>query len=190
MNEIMDDQQIIELFWKRDEAAISGSHAKYGIPLKRISFRILSSHEDSEECLNDTYMKAWTSIPPQRPGCLFAYLGRIIRNLSLNRWQKNRAEKRGGPANCLLLSELSECIPSPRTVEHETDETFLTETLVSWLRGLPAGSRVLFLRRYWYGDSLSELAEACGIPVGRLAGRMFRLRKSLKIFLEKEGITL
>ena len=84
MNEIMDDQQIIELFWKRDEAAISGSHAKYGVPLKRISFRILSSHEDSEECLNDTYMKAWTSIPPQWPDCLFAYLGRIIRNLSLN----------------------------------------------------------------------------------------------------------
>ena len=188
MNEIMDDQQIIELFWKRDEAAISGSHAKYGVPLKRISFRILSSHEDSEECLNDTYMKAWTSIPPQRPGCLFAYLGRIIRNLSLNRWQKNRAEKRGGPANCLLLSELSECIPSPRTVEHETDETFLTETLVSWLRSLPAGSRVLFLRRYWYCDPTRAIARRCGVSEGKVRVTLHRTRQKLRVYLEERGV--
>lgn len=185
----MNDLQIIELFWKRDEAAIEKSDAKYGRLLHRISFNILSNKEDSEECVNDTYVKAWTSIPPQKPCRLSAYLGRITRNLSLNRWYENHAKKRGDNTT-ILLSELSDCVPAPQTVEDEIDGTLLTEAITHWLEALPQNDRVLFLRRYWFGDSLTLLADACKTTPNKLSGHMFRLRKSLKKHLEKEGITI
>lgn len=187
MNAFLEDARLVELFWARDEAAIAESDAKYGSRLKQVSFNILSSHEDSEECLNDTYLKAWLSIPPQRPCYLFAYLGRIIRNLSFNVLEKRHALKRGGDT---LLTELTECIPSQATVEHEIDALELTELLVRWLKGLPAHERILFLRRYWYGDSLRELSDAGQLPARLLSGRLFRLRKALRKFLEQEGVAI
>lgn len=185
----MDDIQIIELYWNRNEKAISESNTKYGPLLKRIAFNILANNEDSEECVNDTYAKAWTSIPPQKPNSLAAYLGRIIRNLSINRWHENHAQKRGNGAE-LLLSELSDCIPSSSSVESETDVTTLSDMINKWLSSLPQDDRVLFLRRYWFGDSLNSLATECSTSPNRISGRIYRLRQKLKNVLEKEGISI
>lgn len=185
----MKDEQIVALFWEKDEAAIRNSDAKYGKSLHRISFNILANREDSEECVNDTYVKAWNAIPPERPLRLFAWLGRITRNLSLNRFYENHAKKRGGQA-VVLLSELSDCIPAGQTVEEEVEGKLLTEAIVRWLKGRSEEERTLFLGRYWFGESLASLAILAGTDPNRLAGRMFRLRQSLKDALEKEGITI
>lgn len=114
----MEDMQIVKLFWSRDEAAIRETNAKYGGLLHTIALNILSNHEDSEECVSDTYSKAWNAMPPQKPNSLAAYLGRIVRNLSINRWYEHRAQKRYNGAD-VLLSELSECVPSTNNVEKE-----------------------------------------------------------------------
>lgn len=190
----MEDTQIIALYWGRNPAAIEESSNKYGRALHRISFRILSSKEDSEECVNDTYYQAWTSIPPNRPGSLFAYLGRIVRNQSINLWHKNHARKRGSGAY-MLLSELSQCVPSGpcagiSSIEEETEHRLLTETINRWLSSLKREDRILFVRRYWYGDSIKELAAECRTSPNQMSGRLFRLRKKLKAALEREGITL
>lgn len=185
----MEDNQIIELYWKRNQEAISESSTKYGRMLKGISFNILSNHEDSEECLNDTYNKAWDSMPPQKPNSLGAYLGRITRNISINRWYEMSAKKRGGGAN-ILLSELSECIPSSKSVEAEVEAELLENIISNWLSSLPQEDRVLFLRRYWYGDSLNCLSRECITTPKKLASRIYRLRQKLRLVLEKEGISL
>lgn len=181
----MEDFQIIELYWSRKEEAIQETDTKYGKLLSYISYNIVSNYEDSEECVNDTYGKAWDSIPPQRPNNLSAYLGRIVRNLSINRWHENHAKKRGSGAD-ILLSELSECIPASQTVEREIEESILIDSIVKWLKGLPKEDRVLFVRRYWYGDSLEVLAGKT--TPNKLAGKLFRLRQKLKMELEREGI--
>lgn len=185
----MEDKQIIELYWNRKEDAIKESDLKYGKLLHHISFRILSNHQDSEECVNDTYCKMWEVVPPQRPKSLCAYMGRIVRNLSINRWYEKRAQKRGCNAD-ILLSELSDCIPSMNTVEAEVDENELTNLINRWLSNLSQEDRVLFLRRYWYGDSVKELAKECGTKENSMAGRIYQLRQKLKAELIKEGISI
>ena len=201
----MDDSQIIALFWNRDPSAIRESQQKYGKPLLHISFQILFCMEDSEECVNDTYYRAWSSIPPQKPNSLFSYLGRIVRNLSINLWYRNHAQKRGG-GHPVLLSELTECIPDrvsskpfvypmsyhekESSVEQQLEHQFLTETISQWLSRLPSHDRILFIRRYWYGDSIKQMADEYGLSPGNLSGRLHRLRKKLKTVLEHEGIIL
>ena len=184
----MEDTQIVELYWNRDQSAIVETKSKYGRMLNRISLSILQNKEDSEECENDTYMKAWSSIPPQKPNCLVAYLGRIIRNTSINRWHENLAKKRGG--NVELLSELSDCIPSKESVEAKAEARELITVIVKWLNALPKDDRVLFLRRYWFGESVSSLAGECQTTPNKLAGRIYRLRLKLRTELEKEGVLL
>ncbi|MBQ9534635.1 MAG: RNA polymerase sigma factor [Clostridia bacterium] len=183
----MDDAQIIELYWQRDERAVSESRAKYGGLLMRIAVNILQNAEDGEDCVSDTYVRAWDTMPPQRPSSLAAYLGRITRNLSINRWHAARTQKRGGGAE-LLLSELEECAPARATVEQELERSELTSAIDRWLRSLPRTERALFLRRYWYGDGVSALAEECGVTPRALAGRLYRLRQKLRRALEKEEI--
>lgn len=185
----MDDDQIVTLYLNRKEEAIKESDLKYGKLLHRISFHILSNQQDSEECVNDTYCNVWESIPPQKPRSLGAYMGRIVRNLSINRWYENRTQKRGGNAE-ILLSELSDCIPSNNTVEADVNENELTNLINLWLLSLAKDDRVLFLRRYWYGDSVKALAMECGVTQSMMAGRIYRLRQKLKALLLKEGIFL
>lgn len=183
----MEDDRIIELFQNRNQTAIKESDNKYGKTLKKISFGVLSNSEDSNECVNDTYLKAWNSIPPQKPNSLLAYLGRIVRNISINRWYEIKTQKRGG--DCLLI-ELSECIPSDDSVKDSIEERELSEVITVWLKSLPQDDRVLFMRRYWFGETLEVLANDCSVSPNKLAGRMFRLRKKLKATLEKEDISL
>lgn len=185
----MEDGQIIDLFWNRDQRAIQETDGKYGRLLNGIAWNLLHSREDAEECVNDTWGRAWESMPPQRPGSLAAYLGRIVRNLSLNRWRKNHAARRGGGGIDLLLSELEECLPQPGEGVL-CEEERLSGIIAAWLSGLPAGDRTLFLRRYWYGDPLERLAKARGTSANHLAVRLHRMRKKLREHLEKEGIAV
>lgn len=184
----MEDMQITALYWARDEAAIRESDAKYGRMLLGIAQGILVSREDSEETVNDTYGKAWDSMPPNRPAALGAYLGRITRNLSISRWRAARARKRGG--GDALLSELAECLPAREDVAAQAEAAELAGFLGRWLHGLPPADRALFLRRYWYCESVKALAAECGVSQSAMAGRLYRLRQSLKTALEKEGVAL
>ena len=182
----MDDGQIVELYWRRDEAAIGETQRKYGPMCGRIARNILGSQEDAEECVNDALLQAWNAVPPQRPDRLGAWLGKVTRNLALNLWNKNHARKRYAGMEA-LLSELEDCLPAPAGVERELEGRELSAAIDGWLRALPKGDRVLFLRRYWYGIPLQELAEERGEAPAKLAQRMLRLRRSLKKALEKEG---
>ncbi len=185
----MDDSKIIELYWARDEMAISESKAKYNPALMRISLNILSSHEDSEECVSDTYIKAWDTIPPHKPFSLFAYLGRITRNISINMWHRKNVQKRNSSCD-VLLSELSECIPHNETTESIVETNELSHIISVWLHSLPKSDRVLFVRRYWYGDSVDKLSEELSQSRNAVSGRLFRMRKKLRTLLEKEGISI
>ena len=185
----MEDVEIVGLYWARDQLAIAESQQKYGSLCGGIAMNILHNREDSEECVNDTWGRAWESMPPQRPERLGAYLGKIVRNLSLNRWRMRRAEKRGGGEAEVLLSELGECLPEPGG-GLLCEEEQLSSVIARWLEGLPEEDRVLFLRRYWYGDSLESIARAQGTGANYLAVRMHRLRRRLRSHLEREGVAV
>ena len=185
----MDDSAIVALYWQREESAITETAAKYGGLCHSIAMNILSSYEDAEECVSDTWARAWDSMPPQKPQSLRAYLGRITRNLSISRFRKNHAQKRGSGAE-QLLSELEDCIPAPQRVEHIVEAGELAAVISRWLDTLPPGDRDLFVRRYWYGDSVAQLAQLWMRPAVHISQRLLRLRRKLKAALEKEGIVL
>ena len=182
----MEDREIVALYWRRDESAISETEGKYGALCQSVARNILGRAEDAEECVNDALHQAWTSIPPQRPDKLGAWLGKVTRNLALNAWKRDRTQKRQGGMTA-LLDELAECVPGPAAVEHELEQKELAGAIDSWLRGRSREDRILFLRRYWYGVELQELAAERGMSPNRLAQKMHRLRRSLKQTLEKEG---
>lgn len=190
----MDDKQIIDLYWKRDESAIYETNQKYGGLCYGIAKNILTIHEDAEECVNDTYHQAWISIPPQRPEKFGSWLGKVVRNCAINLWNRNHRKKRyAGMTD--LLSEMEDCIPSGQTVEQEIEEQEieeqeLTRYINEWLRSLKTADRKMFIQRYWYGEALSIIAERNGISPGKMAQQMYRLRRDLKCTLEKEGISL
>ena len=185
----MEDSQIIALYFKRDEAAISETTAKYGGFCRRIALNILSINADAEECVNDTYLRAWNSIPPQNPDKLGAWLGKAVRNIALDLWKKNHRKKRYSGME-QLLNELEDCIPSHAAVESEIEEHELTEVINTWLASLPQSDRILFMRRYWNGETVAELAQESGTSPANMAKRMYRLRQNLKSRLETEGYSL
>lgn len=185
----MDDPQIIALYFQRNETAIRETDRKYGPFCRRMAENILTLREDAEECVNDTYHTAWNTIPPEEPRSLRAFLGRIVRNLSISRWRAGRAQKRYGGME-VLLSELDDCVPAGNLVEEALDRQALAGSISAWLDGLPAQERRLFLRRYWYGDAVNALAAEAGCTANQMAQRMLRLRKSLKSALEAEGVNV
>ena len=187
--ESMEDGQILDLYWSRDQRAIRETDGKYGKLLHGIAWNLLRSREDSEECVNDTYLRAWEAIPPARPGAFRAWLGRITRNLSLDRWKSRGAEKRGGGAE-LLLGELEDCLPAPGGTERAVEDRELAELLNVFLQSLTREGRAMFLRRYWYGESVAEVAAALGCGEGKVKSSLFRSRKALREFLEREGIAV
>lgn len=185
----MEDLQIIRLYFKRDESAISETATKYGAFCHGIAFNILSINADADECVNDTYLRAWNSIPPQKPARLGAWLGRVVRNIAFDLWKKNHRQKRYAGME-QLLDELEDCIPSPATVEHQIEEQELTEVINAWLAALPQNDRILFMRRYWNGETVAMLAQESGMSPAKMAKNMYRLRQNLKSRLEKEGYLL
>ena len=186
----MEDEQILDLYWTRSESAIAETDRKYGAYCRSIAGNILHDLQDTEECVNDTWLKAWNAMPPQRPGCLSAFLGRITRNLALDRCRIFRAEKRGGGTAALALDELGDCIPSRQTVEDAVDASELSRLIDRFLRTLSQRDCALFLRRYWYMDSTRELCGRFALTEGSVKSNLHRTRNKLREFLEKEGISL
>ena len=186
----MDDDVIIRLYWDRDQSAIRATAEKYGSFLHSLSWNILRSHTDAEECVNDTYLRTWNAIPPARPTAFRAWLGRIVRNLSLDRWKSARAEKRGGDAVEMLLGELDDCVPTPDQVEKHLEDQEIARLISVFLRTLSSETRTIFLRRYWYGDSMTEIAAKLHCSEGKVKSSLFRTRKALRSYLEKEGVVL
>lgn len=184
----VEDSKIVELYWSRSEEAIAESERKYGKYCYSIAHGILRSREDSEECVNDTWLAAWNAMPPHRPSRLATFLGKITRRTALHRAEKNNAEKRGGGEVPLAIGELDECIPSPH--EDRTDAMALAVLLDRFLDGLPEMTRTMFLQRYWYLRTVREIARELGVGESRVKVTLHRARAKLREMLEKEGIGL
>ena len=183
----MEDSEILDLFFERSEKAIKETEQKYGSRLLGISQNITGNKSDAEECVNDTYLAAWNQIPPTRPDNYLAFLCRICRNISYNLFHKNTAQKRN--ANIISIDdELSEIIPEQCSAD--SDETELGNAIDRFLRNLDKSMQFLFVRRYFYGDSISALSKLTGIAEPAVAMRLMRIRKKLKVYLEKEGFTV
>lgn len=183
----MEDQQIIELFWGRSEQAITQLAEKYGKLCRNLSENILKSPMDAEECVNDTYFAVWNTIPPQKPDSLPGYLCRIVRNISVKRYHANTAQKRKSFYD-VALGELEECIPASQNVENESDARELVRAINHVLRRLTKENCIIFVRRYWFADSIPELAKMFRTSEHNISVRLSRTRKALKKYLEKEGI--
>ena len=182
----MDGEKITQLFWDRDEAAIAQASEAYGSYLQTVASHILGNSEDVEECLNDTWLQAWNSIPPARPKRLSLYLAKLTRNLAIDAWRRSKALKRTMPAQ-VLLSELEECIPDPR---QPLEAQYLRQVLQDFLRSLPEKKRSLLLCRYWYGDSIEKLAVSFRMSEGAVHMQLKRLREKLRRYLEERGEAL
>ena len=186
----MEDNQIVELYWARSESAITETADKYGRYCYSIAFNILHGREDSEECVNDTYLSAWNSMPDQRPNKLRAFLGRITRNLSLKRWETYDAAKRGAGQVPLVLDELQECIPARESTEQAIDAMALAELINGFLSTTSEEKRKIFMRRYWYLSPVKEIAKDFTLSESKVKMSLLRTRNELKQYLEKEGVEL
>lgn len=186
----MEDEAIYELYFQRNEEAIIKTHEKYGAWCGGVAMRILNRPEDAEECLADTYLRTWNSIPPQKPRSFCAWLGRITRNLALSRYRKYNAEKRGGGQTVLVLEELSDCVSGTETAESAVEAKAVAAVINQFLEALPEHHRMIFLRRYWHMASVAEIAKAYGLTEGQVTSSLFRSRKKLKTLLLQEGIGL
>lgn len=181
----MEETKILELFLQRDPRAIEESEKNYGSRLRRLAYNFLKNREDAEECVNDTFLKAWEVIPPASPNSLYAYLAKICRNITLNKLDYLNAQKRGCNV-CELTVEMEQCIPN-RMEETKAKERELSELLANFLDRLPKEKRIIFVRRYWYGYSISEIANASGVSESKVKTMLCRIRKNLRRYLEEEG---
>ena len=185
----MEDSAIIALYFDRNEDAIRETDKKYGAFCRKVAFNILSVNEDTEECVSDTYMKVWNLIPPERPIKFMAWLGKIVRNTALGMYTKLHAKKRFNGME-LMLDELSDCIPSDVSLEKELEDKEITEAINTWLKSISTEERYLFIRRYWYGDAVNELAKQQKVSPHTITQRLYRIRERLKVYFEKEGIAI
>lgn len=182
----MEDGQIIALYWERNEDAIRETDIAYGGKLHTLAERIVQNREDAQECVSDTYLKTWESIPPQRPRYFFAYLAKICRNAAFGVLDWKSAAKRRGEV-CSLSAEMEQCIPDP-AYERRLEGEELGALLNRFLGSLSYENRVIFLRRYWYLDTIQEIAERYGISQSKVKTQLHRTRAKLHTFLEKEGV--
>ena len=186
----MDDEKIIELYFARSENAISETDKKYGKNCRRTALNILRSEQDSEECVNDTYMRLWNVIPPQKPLPLCAFIMRIVRNIAIDMVKRYSAIKRGGEMYDTAYDELSECVPSRENVAEAAETAELTAEIEKFLGTLSREKKRIFLMRYWSFMTVAEIAENLGIGESKVKVTLMRTREKLKQFLEKEGIVL
>ena len=184
----MDDKAIIDLYWARSENAISETSSKYGGYCYTIAYNILTNQEDSEESVNDTYLAAWNTMPPRRPSVLAAFLGKMTRYISLDKWKQRSRLKRGGGEVALCLDELEGCVSGSGSLE---DELIRKETLKRvnlFLDSLPETERKVFLCRYWYADSVADIAQRFGFSQNKVSSMLHRTREKLSKHLAKEGL--
>ena len=186
----MRDTEILDLYWKREERAIAESQRSYGKYCYSIAWHILYDREDSDECVNDTWLRAWNAIPPKRPGKLALFLGTITRNLSLDRWKEKHTMKRGNGEMTLALDELAECVPDARSTEDAAEAAEMESMMTEFLRTLPEKECNIFLRRYWYVEEYSEIARRYGMKLNTVKTSLFRTRARLRAYLEREGVVI
>ena len=184
---IMEDCAIVNLYWSRDPEAIRRTGEKYGGYCRAIARNILADHRDAEECVSDTWLNAWNSMPKDRPSLLAPYLGKITRNLALSRWRAGHAEKRGGGELPLVLDELTECV-SPGGVLQSLEAAELEEAVNRFLGALPERERSVFLRRYWFAEPMADIAKRYGMREVTVRTSLFRSREKLRRYLEKEAL--
>ena len=185
----MEDDKIVQLYWDRDETAITATSDKYGAYCLSISRNILGNNEDAQECVNDTYLKAWNTIPPHRPAMLSTFLGKITRNLSFDRYKASRRDKRGGSQTALVLDELGEIIADKRS-DDEFDRKELLESINAFLSSLPPDKRKMFVCRYWYAYSIPEIAKRFGMTENNVSVSLNRTRQKLRNYLKERGFDL
>ena len=183
----MEDQKIIDLYWQRSEQAIAETDAKYGGYCFSIAYNILTNREDSEESVSDTYLAAWRSMPPKKPGILSAFLGKITRHLSIDRWRRRTADKRGGGQVPLALEELENCVSGTESMEQALQRKELTVLVNRFLDSLPETERNVFLSRYWYVDPIQDIADTFGFTAAKVNSMLHRTREKLRKQLQKEG---
>lgn len=183
----MDDEKIIELFFNRSEQAIEEVDKKYGKTCHNISYNILHNKLDAEECVNDAYLGAWNAIPPARPNPLLTYLCKIVRNLSLKRYEFNTAIKRNSTYD-VAMEELESCLSSPETIESEIALKELTHIIENFLDSLSTENRVIFLRRYWFSDTYSDIAARVGMTEKNVSVRLTRIRENLRNYLKEREV--
>lgn len=186
----MDDAAIVSLYWQRDESAIQKTEEKYGRYLTKIAYQILASREDSEESVNDTYLKAWKSMPPHKPGILSTYLGRITRQRSIDIFRERHREKRGGSEYALSLTELEDCLTVGDSTGGAVDAALLAEAIGAYLGGLSQEVRTVFLERYYFLDPVTEIAARRGMSLPKIKSMLYRTRQGLRQHLVKEGFEL
>lgn len=186
----MNDSQIVALYFDRDQRAIQETAAKYGNYCYAIAYNILQNREDAEEAVSDTYLGAWDAIPPHKPAVLSTFLGKIARRTALKRCERNCTQKRGGGETALALEELSEIIPDRNTPERSMEDADLTCILNDFLRSLPKQERAVFVCRYWYLDSVADIAGRFDFSQSKVKSMLARTRMKLRHTLNKEGITL
>lgn len=186
----MKDAEILDLYWDRKEEAIYESQKSYGNYCYSIAWNILYSREDSDECVNDTWLRAWNAMPPKRPNRLAVFLGTITRNLSLDRWKERHAVKRGSGEMMLALDELAECVPDAGSTEAAAEAAELERLINEFLHTLPERECNVFLRRYWYVEEYGDIARRYGMKLNTVKTSLFRTRRKLREYLEKEGVIL
>ncbi len=183
----MEDAQIVSLYWDRDESAIRETETKYGRYLTKIACNILNDVEDSRESVNDTYLAAWDSIPPHRPGILSAYLAKLTRRISIDRFRYRTRDKRMGSEYALSLEELGDCVCGGDATQEAVNEKLLADAIGIYLRLLPEDARTAFVGRYYFLDPLKEVAAYCGMSESKAKSLLYRTRVGLKEYLQKEG---
>lgn len=183
----MDDSRIIELYWARDEEAITQTDVKYGAYCYAVAHNILADASDAEESVSDTYFAAWRAMPPHRPASLKCFVGKLARRCSIDRWRENHAAKRGGGRVSEALEELSWCIPDKASIDEHITERELAEAIDAFLRTLGDAPRRVFIRRYWYLDSVADIAGRFGFSKAKVKTQLFRTREALMRYLIKEG---
>ena len=186
----MEDQEIIRLYWDRDESAITETDRKYGAYLTKIVRNVLDDGEDTRESVNDTYYAAWNSLPPQRPDILSAYLAKLARRTAIDRFRQRTRIKRGGGAYVASLSELDGICSAGNTTEAAVDARLLSQAIGGFVRTLEPQARTAFIGRYFYCDPLTEVARYCGMSQSKAKSMLHRTRMKLKAYLEKEGFIL
>lgn len=186
----MRDSEILDLYFERKEQAIEETQKSYGSYCYSIAFRVLRDREDADECVNDTWLRAWNAIPPQRPSRLSLFLGTITRNLSFDKWKAKNAAKRGSGAMELALDELAECVPAGNSTEAAVEAEELKRLINAFLHTLPEKECNVFLRRYWYIEEYAEIAKRYQMKLNSVKTSLFRTRAKLKAYLEQEGVVL
>jgi len=186
----MTDAAIVALYWARNEEALAVTARQFGAYCRKIAYNILGNLHDTEECENDTWLAAWNSMPQNKPDKLAPYLGRITRNLALDRYEKATAKKRGGGQASLLLDELADCLAAPGSVEDSFDAAQTARHISAFLRTLPEQSRHIFIRRYWYCDATADIAARFGMGESKVRVTLHRTRAKLAVYLQERGVTV